>query len=103
MHSQNKTFESFLSHRWHTFYKPIVSIIGIIALLIVILSGIVLGLSQLWELVTKIDTRILKVILPVISLTLVILLIEYSAYKEFMKTDFIPNYSDLVESTEENE
>lgn len=95
--NNNKTFNDFLVYRWNSFYKPIAVVILFVALLAVVITGFVMGASQLWDLVMSLDKEILKTVLPVASLSIIVVLVEYTAYKDFMKSSFIPEFKDLAD------
>lgn len=95
--NDNKTFNDFLVYRWNSFYKPITVVILFVALLAVVITGFVMGASQLWDLVMSLDKEILKTVLPVASLSIIVVLVEYTAYKNFMKSSFIPEFKDLAD------
>lgn len=95
--TNQKSFNDFLHYRWTGFYKPIVSIVAVIGVIIFIITGLALGAAQLWDLAKTLSPNVIKIGLPIVSVVIIFIGIEYSAYKKFMQEDkqpFIPQYEE---------
>lgn len=90
--NNDKTFNDFLSYRWNSTYKPIVMIGGILTLVGFIITGLIVGATEIWDMLQNLHPDVIKVGLPVFSVIALFVLIEYGAYKSFMATNssFIP-------------
>ena len=100
MSTSGKSFADFIDYRWNSFYKPLVAFVFFGIAIATIIFGLVMGASQVWELITKLDRDIVKIILPIISVSLLIIVVEYTAYRNFMKTPLVKDYESYIETPE---